>query len=261
MTQIRSHTARLLDRTPPGFAHLMRTDHRIAKFLRPVLNQLLPDRETTVTVRAGVGQGLRLPILPRAEKYYWTGLHEPHVQQALMRELQPGSVVWDVGAHIGFTSLIAARLVGPAGRVEAFEPYPPNQQRLTRAITLNGAANVGVHPEALGAEPGTRVFHLHDSSLQGSLVEIPGGQSIKVPCTTLDDLAGDLPAPDLVKVDAEGAELEVLAGGRRLLASSRPRLLVEFTTSQLFAEARQLFPFYDAAHLGQNHWLLVTYPS
>lgn len=255
MRQIRSYGARVVDRTPAGMARLSRTS-QAAKLLRPLINQVLPRQETPITVRAGVGQGLRLCILPQSEKYYWTGLHELHVQDALQRELQPKAVFWDVGAHIGFTSLIASRLVGPDGRVEAFEPFPPNIGRLARSVGLNGFSNVTVHPQAITKRDGTALFHLHESSLQGSLVQDAPAEAIEVACETLDGVARRLPRPDLIKVDAEGAELDVLEGGRQLLTTVRPRLIVEFTTPQLLDQARQLLPSYVPTHLGQNHWLL-----
>jgi FkbM family methyltransferase len=255
MPQLRSYAARAVDMTPAGTARLLRTDWT-ARLLRPLINQVLPRQETPISVRAGVGRGLRLPILPQTEKYYWTGLHELHVQEALQRELQPDAVFWDVGAHIGFTSLIASRLVGPYGRVEAFEPFPPNLQRLAGAIALNGFTNVTVHAQAITDKDGAAQFHLHESSLQGSLVEHPSAAAIEVKCETLDTVARRLPPPDLVKVDAEGAELDVLRGGRQLLMTIRPCLIVEFTTPHLLDQALRHLLSYDAAHLGKNHWLL-----
>jgi FkbM family methyltransferase len=251
MPQIRNYAARVVDMTPAGMARLLRTD-RATRLLRPLVNQVLPHQETSITVQAGVGQGLRLCILPQTEKYYWTGLHELHVQEALQRELRPGAVLWDVGAHIGFTSLIASRLVGPTGRVEAFEPFPPNVERLAGSVGLNGFTNVTVHPQAITNRDGTALFHLHESSLQGSLVEDPSAAAIKVACETLDTVARRLPPPDLIKVDAEGAGLDVLEGGRQFLMTVRPRLIVEFTTPDLLDQARRLLPTHVAAHLGQT---------
>lgn len=115
MPQIRNYAARVVDMTPAGMARLLRTD-RATRLLRPLVNQVLPHQATRITVRAGVGQGLRLRILPQTEKYYWTGLHELHVQEALQRELRPGAVFWDVGAHSASpASSPAALSVPPAG--------------------------------------------------------------------------------------------------------------------------------------------------
>jgi FkbM family methyltransferase len=261
MALLRDRAARTLDRTPASLARLMSTNHGVTKLLRPLVNRLLPARETVITVRSGAGQGLRLCILPRSEKYYWTGLHEHALQLALLQNLHQGSVYWDVGAHIGFTSLIASRLVGPSGRVEAFEPFPPNQRRLARSIKLNGCTNMTVHPEALSSAGGHRSFFVHEASVMGSLIEGAANGTIEVPCATLDDMAKRLPRPDLVKIDVEGAELDVLLGGERLLAAERPNLIVEFTTTRLLGEARELFPFYTVVRLDHNHWLFRSAPD
>ena len=94
---------------------------------------------------------------------------------------------------------------------------------------------------------------ISDSILDALLAKDPMS---RVACETLDGVARRLPRPDLIKVDAEGAELDVLEGGRQLLTTVRPRLIVEFTTPQLLDQARQLLPSYVPTHLGQNHWLL-----
>jgi FkbM family methyltransferase len=260
MPELRDHAARIMDLLPSGAARRLHTNSKVTRLLRPLANALLPEDETVVTVRSGIGEGLRLAILPRTEKFYWTGLHEPHVQQALQRALRPGSVFWDVGAHIGFDSMIASRLVGPGGRVEAFEPLPLNQERLTRTIALNRCANITIHPQALAAGEGCQQFHLHGSSLMGSLVESATGgatlRTITVACTTIDAAAARLPRPDLIKIDAEGAEVDVLGGGRGLLTEHRPQLIVEFSSGRLLEEACHQFPSYRSTHLGNNHWLL-----
>jgi FkbM family methyltransferase len=164
-------------------------------------------------------------------------------------------VFCDIGAHIGFTSLIASRLVGPSGRVEAFEPSPSNRQRLVRSIELNGSSNVAVHREAIAGQAGTRPFRLHEMSPMSGLVDGRDDSTIEISCTTLDHLGQRLPSPDLIKIDTEGSELEVLRGGQQLLATTRPRLIIEFTNPQLVRAARQLLPHYAAACLDQNHWM------
>ena len=80
------------------------------------------------------------------------------------------------------------------------------------------------------------------------------GEGVPVQTETLDSLR--LPAPDLVKIDAEGVELDVLRGGKELLSGVRPALLVEFTTTELVEQARALLPGYRFEHLDGNHWLL-----
>ena len=159
---------------------------------------------------------------------------------------------WDVGAHVGFFTVLGARLVGEQGSVHAFEPVDENRRRLEAAVERNGCANVVVHPIALSAAAGEAFIHAHEASAMWSLAG--EGEGVPVRTEALDSVR--LPAPDLVKIDAEGVELEVLRGGKELLSGVRPALLVEFTTTELVEQARVLLPGYRFEYLDGNHWLL-----
>jgi FkbM family methyltransferase len=246
----------LLNRTPGFVARWFRSEARTSRLLRPAINTVLPDRAVVAQVRSGVGTGLRLPIHARSEKYYWTGLHERHVQSQLVELLRPGMVFWDVGAHIGFFSLVAGRLVTPNGSVEAFEPFPPNQIRLATSVQLNRTTNITVHPVALSACSGVAAFHPTGSSLMGSLIPQDRTSITHVKCMSADDAAETIRRPDVVKIDAEGAEIEVIRGAQRLLTSARPRVLIELTNNRMIDELRELMPLYRAVNIGSNHWLL-----
>ena len=229
----------------------------LAKLLRPLINRLLPEGYRPVTVRSGPAQGIR--VLSNLDTRSTTGpggTHEPHVQQALSQLLKPGMTFWDVGAHIGLFSLLASRAVSERGAVHAFEPQPDNRSRLHETIKLNGATNVSVHDFALSDITTDALLHAHQSSTMWSLVrEQSAEDGIHVQCKTLDSVAEVLDPPNVIKIDVEGAELNVLQGGRRLLAQHRPILLVEFSNGVLLEEARNLLPFYTFEHLGGNHWL------
>ncbi len=256
MIALSSRFISVLDHTPGAVARWLRSNARTTRLLRPVVNAALPDREVVVRVRSGVGAGLRMPIHARSEKYYWTGTHERHVQRALAELLRPGMTFWDVGAHIGFFSLLAARFVTSTGHVEAFEPFPPNQVRLGASIQLNHATAVSIHGVALSAVTGTASFHASSSSLMGSLV--PNGSNTPMPvrCIRADDAVATIRAPDVVKIDVEGAELAVLRGASRMLASVRPTVLLELTTADMVSEVRELVPTYRTTNIGANHWVL-----
>lgn len=247
---------RLLNAMPAPVAAYFRTDALPARLLRPLLNRLLPSGYTPAVVRSGPGEGLRLLVDPRTEKFYWTGLHERAVQDALTAELKAGMTVWDVGAHIGFFSLLASRLVGPSGRVLAFEPLESNRARLRVALELNGAANVAVHDCALADSPGERVLYAHGATLMWTLVPERGERDgLTIRCSTLDEIAASSPPPNLVKIDAEGAEVDVLRGGLGLVQAHRPKLLFELQDERLLAEARILLPEYDCRQIDAQHWL------
>lgn len=133
-----------------------------------------------------------------------------------------------------------------------------NRARLLASLDLNSATNVTVHDCALSATPGERIFYASGSSSMWTLVAERGdAEGAQIRCRTLDEVAASSPLPALVKIDAEGAEVDVLRGGRELIADHRPTLLVEFQEEQLLAEACELLPGYDFRQLDVNHWLLA----
>lgn len=259
---------RLIDRVPGPIAALAAGDSRPARLTRPLFNRIVPADETVVTIRSGAGKGLRLPVMPRSEKFYWTGAYERHVQDLLTGMLEPGMRFWDVGAHIGFFTLIAARLVADSGSVTAIEPMPDTRIRLNRAIALNGLTNVTVCDFAIADSADVRTLYPprapggHPDGQQRSsmwtLAEDRGEDAgVSVECRRLDDVATTAAPPDVVKIDAEGAEVDVLKGGADLLETRHPALIVEMHDEQKLERARSLLRSYAFDHLGENHWLLT----
>jgi FkbM family methyltransferase len=144
-----------------------------------------------------------------------------------------GAVVYDVGANIGFFSLLSAKLAGPGGRVEAFEPVPDNAAAIRANAALNGFETIGVHQVAVSDRNGTGEVcipvesswaHLTDRGQHPATEEV-----IPVQLTVLDDqiAAGLIPRPDVVKIDVEGFELQVLNGLRRTLARDPVTIICE----------------------------------
>ncbi len=261
---------RIVDRAPAPIARLFRADSWLAGLVRPLLNYLVPEEVTVVTVRSGVGRGLRLPIRPRSEKFYWTGTHEEHVQEALDRLLEPGDTYWDVGSHIGFLATIAARRVGPDGSVVAFEPMPETVPRLRRSIALNQFDNVSILEYAISDSNGEQILRPprekpamdgddpRGPSLMWTLADGKEGEDgVSVSCCRLDDLVEEAGTPDLVKIDAEGAELECLKGAAGLLESGRTSFIIEVSDEPTLVKARELAAGHRFELLGANHWLVV----
>jgi FkbM family methyltransferase len=145
--------------------------------------------------------------------------------------VRPGGTAVDVGANVGYNAVYAALRVGPAGRVFAIEPAADNVAVLRENLARNAIGNVVVHEAAAGRTSERRDFYLRgDVSAVNSLFPdsmygaVSGVARVRV--ERLDDLV-DGPA-DLVKIDVEGAELEVLAGMPRLLANPRLTLIAEW---------------------------------
>jgi FkbM family methyltransferase len=171
------------------------------------------------------------------------GGYERATRELIERLLPAGGTFLDVGAHVGFYSLVAARRAGIQGRIFAFEPEMDNFRLLRKNIAENGYDNITAIPAAVCDRTGrAEIFVSRQGNDRHSLFRNPGSPveelAENVDTTTLDDFAAALgwPTIDLVKMDIEGAEPLALAGMRRLLERSpRLRLIVEFSPGMLEA--------------------------
>jgi len=147
--------------------------------------------------------------------------------------------VFDVGAHAGFYSLLFARLVGPAGRVVAFEPSPRNITFLRNHIALNGLRNVDVVEAAVADSSGTAGFAERSSSYTGALQQ---DGSVRVQIVRIDDIVatGRFPEPNFIKIDVEGAEDLVLAGARSTIMRAHPTIFLATHGSDVDARCVEL---------------------
>lgn len=191
-----------------------------------------PLRWRPIPILGGPAKGLRINLHGSAVAFA-TGAAERPVQDALARELRPGGTVFDIGANVGFVSLLAARLVGPRGRVVAFEPVPQNVAAIRENIALNSIDWVDVREAAVGRALGSARMIVSDISAFSRLetISVPDHERtrIDVNVVSIDELlsSGSVPAPDLVKIDVEGAELDVIEGMRNTIAEHRPVILCE----------------------------------
>lgn len=155
----------------------------------------------------------------------WLGSFEQDKQVLFSTLVRPGQTVLDIGANVGFYTLLAAELVGNSGRVVSFEPLPRNQHYLREHVRLNGLTNVTLIEAAVADREGRASFASADAPEMGRLSD--EGQ-LEVEVVSLDGAiaAGRVPVPDLMKIDVEGAEARVLEGARNLLATRRPTILL-----------------------------------
>ena len=192
--------------------------HRLTRLGRNLLGRCLTQG---IAVEAE-GQRLVGSVRDRAFLYkVKEGHFEPETIRVFCRAVRPGMVVLDAGAYLGYYSLLAARQVGPRGKVYAFEPDPASFSFLERNIRLNGYANVVAIAKAIASTTGVRSFHRHpcDPSMH-SLVPRKGSRtSISVPCTSVDEFLGEQRV-DVVKIDIEGAEPLALQGMMKTLERS-----------------------------------------
>ncbi len=177
--------------------------------------------------------GYKLHAFPPRENkisqyIYEHGVWEPEVTEFAKSVIKPGMHVWDIGADVGYFTLLFSQLVGSSGGVTAFEPIPKARVRLQENLRLNNRNNVQIEDRALGRTPGKFIL---EKPLSVSRVNFakskPEQGDIEVAVVRADDLAGQWPIPDIIKMDVEGAEFEILQGMDRLLIEHRPSLILE----------------------------------
>jgi FkbM family methyltransferase len=153
------------------------------------------------------------------------GFFEFDKQRLISSAVQPATVFYDVGANVGFYSLLAGALVGAAGRVFAFEPLSRNLGYLKRHLVLNDVANVEILELAVGDQDGPGTFNSEPTGYMGHL---SAEGRISVPIAKLDSLleSGRLLPPNYIKMDIEGGELPALRGARRCVQQYRPLIFL-----------------------------------
>lgn len=171
---------------------------------------------------------LRLSIL---------GEFEPHETRLVREKVKPGDRVLDIGAHIGYYTLLFASLVGRNGEVIAFEPDPTNFRLLEKNVAENGHTRVTLFNKAVGEESERRsLYRSSNNSGDHRLVSPPEPrEAIEVECTALDDLLkGDSRRIDFIKMDIQGGEGWALEGMRNLIEDNPSlKLLTEWSPSSL----------------------------
>ncbi len=219
---------------------------------RPVLTALPEFRIYSAPDDAAVG------------RYVRADCYEPEVGASFRRILRPGMGVLDIGANIGYFTMLAAALVGPAGYVLAIEPNGRNVRLLEASRRENGFEHVTVAQVAAGAETGVLVLHRSHSngttSAPGAgLAALLGAETVG--CARPDAL---LPAGrriDLIKVDVEGAEYLALSGCAEIIRRDRPTIISEFSPNLMPGISGVSGPGYLAWLTGCGYALSVITPD
>ncbi len=185
-----------------------------------------------IQIASGVGAGLRFNIAG-SNLGYASGKNEPPVQEAIASFLHPGDVFFDIGANIGFFSVIAAHLVGPEGQVYAFEPVPDNVALLEHNLELNGFRQAQVLRYAVSNRVGKGELLLAEwnggatLSADSTPPDLKG--ALTVDLMTIDAMINQkmITPPSLAKIDVEGAELDVLEGMVKTIELYHPVIIFE----------------------------------
>ncbi|MDO8705766.1 MAG: FkbM family methyltransferase [Sulfuricaulis sp.] len=194
-------------------------------------NYIMPD-EPAVSFRTKHGFSLQANLRnPEHQRMYFYGEHDERYEiNNIVKILQAGDCCWDIGANIGFYTCLFATLVGDQGRVIAFEPVSATSGFLGNNIGLNGFRHVTLKKLALGDAPGRQQIFLDlPDKAEGtvSLKTAAGAHSETIDVETIDNLAASLPVPDFIKIDVEGYQMKVFAGGEKFFSRHSPMIMAE----------------------------------
>lgn len=216
---------------------------------------LIPAR-ARVRVLQGPAVGMRW-IAGASLHGCWLGSYEAAVQRLFAQWSAGAMVVYDIGANVGLYTLIASRAVRPGGRVVAVEPVPRNLEFIRKHCAINSVTNVRIAECAVTRWSGPMRFAFGQSHETGRVS--PDGELV-VRGVSLDDLVdlSDTGLPDVIKIDVEGAEVDVLNGARRVFSGKRPRLIIAVHSEALKLECAGLLREFQYTILdrGAGRWAL-----
>jgi len=239
---------------PQSYKRVLYRNPIIANLIRYSLNLAAPIGLSEVTVAAGDAKGTNLILDLKTEKDYWLGTYEPELQEAIVNLVNPGDTIYDIGANIGFMTLLFARRTGPQGHVYAFEALPENAARLNSNIEINALKErVTIIQAAVVELSGPTEFLIGPSTGMGKVTGSAGRTSveydgsIRIKALSIDDFikSSGNPSPSIVKMDIEGGEVLALPGMVNLLRERRPIMLVELHGHQA---ARVTWDLLNQAH-------------
>ena len=202
-------------------------------------HKVAPEQVTLVTVL-----NHQMYVNPRDEplgrSLATQGVYEAYETDLFRSAVKDGMTVIDIGANVGYYTLLAAERVGKTGCVLAFEPDPGNYSLLGKNVELNGYTNVKTHPKAVSDSSGHVTLYVdgtnygNRSFAKGNIV-VDGG-AIEAETTSLDEFCathGNINQIDVLKIDAQGAEGLILKGAMETLRNSTPKIFMEFEPGML----------------------------
>jgi FkbM family methyltransferase len=209
----------------------------LGKILRAPLS-LIP-AESEVRILRGPLRGKKW-VVGASSHECWAGSYEVDELSAFAAAIQSGACVYDIGANVGIYTLMASMAAGPDGNVYAFEPVERNLRYLRRHVDLNRMRNVSVIDAAVSDAPGMQRFSLtswdHRMGRLSSDGEV-GVRVVSIDASVVDDKS--LRAPDVMKIDVEGAELRVLQGADRVVREFHPSIFLEVHGEREHSECRE----------------------
>jgi FkbM family methyltransferase len=211
---------------------------RFAPPLRRLMNSLYPVGTDIFPLAAPLA-GYRMRLDVRSSKAFIFGTYEPQVIRGLLSTVQSGWTAVDIGAHVGYFALLLSKIVGPEGKVIAFEPVAENHRTLQENVQLNDCRNVILEKRAVTSVSGQVTMRSNDTDQLTYTSSLVHGQPIaEVDAVSLDDyFAGFQERVQFVMMDVEGAEGAVIKGMRATLKHNSPTILIELHGFLEYGEA------------------------
>ena len=204
---------------------------RLVKFL---LVFLFGHKLRVLKMRKGLFKGILLEIDLRNQLSLIFEAPESHLQEIVKKYINPGDIVFDIGANIGYVSIAISRIVGEYGQVYSFEAIPSTAERCQKNLSLNNCNNVTLINKALSDQCMTAEFRIPDSGDTHAMASMVWHKNASdVIIVEVDAIAIDLDkrfkdlTPSFLKIDVEGAEGKVILGMQKLIAKNNPIIFIE----------------------------------
>jgi FkbM family methyltransferase len=212
----------------------------LGRVLKKLSDSLLP-KGMVVPIMKGPSRGMKW-IVGSSNHSCLLGSYELPKRKAMQKFVKAGMTAYDLGAHVGYFTLLLSRLVGERGTIYAFEPLAENCLVLRRHLQLNNISNVVLQECAVSDTQGEVVFFQDPCNYEGTIVTHEVAKkakaSFKVPTMALDDFVyslGNRP-PDFIKMDIEGAEYLACLGMERILKEYQPIMFIALHWSEVGKE-------------------------
>jgi FkbM family methyltransferase len=205
----------------------------VAGLQRWLIARFLSDQPFVHTINVGPAAGLRFEVALPLDKSVWAGVYETEFTAAIVEHVKPRDICYDIGGYRGYISGVMA-LAG-ASKVLVFEPLPANQKAVGRLCELNPNLPINLFAVALGSMDGPSLLKVMPDLSMGKLVtssflpEISSVDEKQVTVRRIDSLLQnrEVPPPNVIKIDVEGAEIDVLRGALETLRVLRPKIFLE----------------------------------
>lgn len=235
---LRSLAISVARRLPTGFKGWVHMHPALSRLARKTFADIVSVDGGVVDIQSGPLAGVKLVVSEHVSHAHISGTYELETQRAIDRLIAPGFVCYDLGASIGYLSLLMAR---KTKQVYAFEPAPHAAAEFRRHIAANQFENISIITTPVSDSAHTVEFGLTDNAYGSRIVESGlNCESLKLTTTTLDDFASTHPAPDFIKMDVEGEEGRVLQGARTVLRDTQPLICCELHSEEAAREVQSI---------------------